>query len=90
VRDLMVTAANQSPFTNRATEVVTISNYPATASGVTQYTRAPGGIVTTQSTRTDPVTDLVQVDVAVTWTTTTGARTRTESTSCIVSNGNKK
>lgn len=90
VHDLLVTPSNQSPFTNRATEVVTISNYPATANGVTRYTRGPGGLVTTQSTRTDPVTDLVQVDVSVTWTTTTGARTRTEQTSCIVSNGNKK
>jgi len=32
----------------------------------------------------------VKVDVAVSWTMTLGGRTRTEQTSCIVSNGTKK
>jgi prepilin-type N-terminal cleavage/methylation domain-containing protein len=90
VHDLMATAANPAPIAQRFTEVVTISNYPATANGVTQYTRSPDGIVAMNSQRTDPVTSLVQVDVSVSWTTTLGGRARTEQTSCIVSDGTKK
>jgi prepilin-type N-terminal cleavage/methylation domain-containing protein len=90
VHDAMATAANPAPFSQKATEVVTISNYPPTANGVTQFTRSPDGSVTTNSLRTDLVTDLVKVDVQVSWTMAVGGRTRTEQTSCIVSDGTKK
>ena len=90
VKNLMATAANPAPIAQRFTEVVKISNYPATANGVTQYTRSPDGSVATNSERTDPVTGLVKVDVSVSWTTTLGGRDRTEQTSCIVSDGTKK
>ena len=90
VYDALATPANPAPFSQKATEVVRISNYPPTANGVTQFTRSPDGSVTTNSLRTDTVTDLVKVDVSVSWTMTVGGRSRTEQTSCIVSNGTKK
>ena len=89
VQNLMVSAANPAPFSRKTTEVVKISKYP-TANGVTQFTRSPGGTVATDSVATDLGTQLVKVDVAVSWTMTLGGRTRTEQTSCIVSNGTKK
>jgi prepilin-type N-terminal cleavage/methylation domain-containing protein len=87
VHDLMATSANPAPFSQKATEVVTISNYPPTANGVTQFTRSPDGSVATNSLRTDTVADLVKVDVSVSWTMTVGGRARTEQTSYIVSKG---
>jgi len=89
VQNLMVTAANPATFSQKATEVVKISKYP-TANGVTQFTRSPDGTVANDSVATDLGTQLVKVDVAVSWTMTLGGRTRTEQTSCIVSNGTKK
>jgi Tfp pilus assembly protein PilV len=89
VQNLMLSAANPAPFSQKATEVVKISKYP-TANGVTQFTRSPGGTVANDSVATDLGTQLVKVDVAVSWTMTLGGRARTEQTSCIVSNGTKK
>ena len=89
VRTLMATAANPAPFSQKATEVVKISKYP-TASGVTQFTRSSDGTVVNDSVATDLGTQLVKVDVAVSWTMTVGHRARTEQTSSIVSNGTKK
>jgi len=89
VRNLMNTAANAAPFSQKATEVVTISKYP-TPSGVTKFTRAPGGTVTTDSIATDLGTGLVKVDVQVSWIMTVGGRSRIEQTSSIISNGTKK
>jgi Tfp pilus assembly protein PilV len=89
VQNLMNTAANPAPFSQKATEVVTISKYP-TPSGVTQFTRAPDGTVTTNSTATDLGTGLVKVDVQVSWTMAVGGRSRIEQTSSIISNGSKK
>jgi hypothetical protein len=90
VHDLMANPPNAAPIAQRFTEVVTVSNYPATTNGVSQYTRTPDGTVTTNSSRTDPTTDLTKIDVQVSWTTTAGSRSRTEQTSCIVANGSKK
>jgi len=90
VHDLMASPPNAAPIAQRFTEIVTISNYPATANGVSQYTRTPDGTVTTNSTRTDALADLAKIDVQVTWTTTAGSRARSEQTSCIVANGSKK
>lgn len=91
---LATTPANPAPFSQKATEVVTISNYhpgtPLGASEVTQFERSPNGSVTPGFQRTVAVTDLVQVDVSVSWSMTMGGRTRTEQTSSIVSNGTKK
>ena len=89
VQNLMTTAANPAPFSQKATEVVKISKYP-TASGVTQFTRSPNGSVTTNSVASALGTGLVKVDVSVSWTMTLGGRARTEQTSSIVSNGTKK
>lgn len=89
VQNLMATAANPAPFSQKATEVVAISKYP-TANGVTQFTRSPDGTVATNSVATDLGTALVKVDVSVSWTMTVGGRTRIEQTSSIVSNGTKK
>jgi Tfp pilus assembly protein PilV len=89
VQNLMNTAANPAPFSQKATEIVTISKYP-TPSGVTQFTRAPDGTVTTNSTATDLGTGLVKVDVQDSWTMTVGGRSRIEQTSSIISNGSKK
>ena len=89
VQNLMNTAANPAPFSQKATEIVTISKYP-TPSGVTQFTRAPDGTVTTDSTATDLGTGLLKVDVQVSWTMTVGGRSRIEQTSSIISNGSKK
>jgi hypothetical protein len=89
VRNLMNTAANPARFSQKATEIVTISKYP-TPSGVTQFTRAPDGTVTTNSTATDLGTGLVKVDVQDSWTMTVGGRSRIEQTSSIISNGTKK
>src|SRR6266478_3473808 len=91
-----VMPANYTPdhtptlFSKKATEVVKITQYPPTASGVTQFTRLPNGTVTTDSVATSLGTGLVQVDVSVSWNMTLGGRARTEQTSCIVSNGTKK
>jgi prepilin-type N-terminal cleavage/methylation domain-containing protein len=89
VQNLMTTAANPAPFSQKATEVVKISKYP-TASGVTQFTRSPNGSVTTNSVASALGTGLVKVDVSVSWTMTLGRRARIEQTSSIVSNGTKK
>jgi Tfp pilus assembly protein PilV len=89
VQTLMATPANAAPFAQKATEVVKISKYP-TPNGVTQFTRTPDGTVTNDSVATDLGTQLVKVDIAVTWTMTIGGRTRTEQTSSILSNGTKK
>ena len=89
VQTLMATPANAAPFAQKATEVVKISKYP-TPSGVTQFTRTPDGTVTNDSVATDLGTQLVKVDIAVSWTMTLGGRARTEQTSSILSNGTKK
>lgn len=89
VQNLMATAPNPAVFSQKATEVVKISKYP-TANGVTQFTRSPDGTVVSNSVATDLGTQLVKVDVAVSWTMTLGGRARTEQTSSIVSNGTKK
>jgi Tfp pilus assembly protein PilV len=89
VQARMATAANPAPFSQKATEVVKISKYP-TPNGVTQFTRSSGGTVVNDSVATDLGTQLVKVDVAVSWTMTLGGRARTEQTSSIVSNGTKK
>lgn len=94
VQNLMNTAANPAPFSQKATEEVTISNYhPPALPGPTektQFTRSPNGSIAPNSVRTAPVTNLVKVDVKVTWNMTLGGRPRTEQTSSIVSNGTKK
>jgi hypothetical protein len=89
VRNLMNTPANPAPFSKKATEVVTISKYP-TPNGVTKFTRAPNGTVTTDSIATDLGMGLVKVDVQVSWIMTVGGRSRIEQTSSIISNGTKK
>jgi hypothetical protein len=89
VQNLMATAANPAPFSQKATEVVKISKYP-TPNGVTQFTRSSNGTVVNNSVATDLGIELLKVDVAVSWRMTLGGRARTEQTSCIVSNGTKK
>ena len=89
VKTLMVAAPNAAPFVQKATETVTISAFP-TPNGVTQFTRSPGGTVTTNSVATDLGQELVKVDVKVAWTMTLGGRSRTEQTTNILSNGSKK
>jgi Tfp pilus assembly protein PilV len=89
VRNLMAAPANAAPFSQMATEVVKISKYP-TSNGLTQFTRSSNGSVVNDSVATDLGTQLVKVDVAVSWTMTAGHRARTEQTSSIVSNGTKK
>ncbi len=102
VYNLMATSANPAPFSQKATEEVTITNYyppttsptpvptPVPANETTRFTRFPNGSVAANSLRTVPVTDLVKVGVKVTWNMTLGGRIRTEQTSFIVSNGTKK
>jgi hypothetical protein len=88
VHDLLVTPANGSDLASRATEVVKLQAYP-TADGVTQFTRNNGS-VTTNSTAHGLGDSLVQVDVSLTWPATFGQRSRTEQTTMILSNGQKK
>ena len=89
VQNLMAAPANAAPFSQKATEVVTISKYPV-ANGSTQFTRSPNGSVTVNSTATDLGSQLVNVNVRVSWKMTAGGRGRVEETSCLVSNGTKK
>jgi Tfp pilus assembly protein PilV len=89
VQTLMATAPNAAPFTQKATETVTISAFP-TPNGVTQFTRTSTGTVTTDSVAVDLGKELVKVDVKVAWTMTLGGRSRTEQTTNILSNGSKK
>ena len=86
---LMANSPNAAPFGDKATETVKISAYP-TPDGVTQFTRSPAGVVTTDSIATDLGTELVKVEVNVAWTMTLGGRARTEQTTNILSNGSKK
>jgi Tfp pilus assembly protein PilV len=88
VQSLLATPPNGSDFCKKTTEVVKISAYP-TASGVTQFTRTPDGVVNNDSTATDLGTSLVQVDVSTSWNML-GGRARSETTSTIISNGTKK
>ena len=88
VHNLLATPANGSDLANRATEVVKLQAYP-TADGVTQFTRNNGS-VTTNSTAHSLGDNLVQVDVSLTWPATFGQRSRTEQTTMILSNGQKK
>jgi prepilin-type N-terminal cleavage/methylation domain-containing protein len=89
VQSLMATAANASDFCKNATEVVQISAYPV-ANGVTQFTRSPGGSVTTNSVATSLGSALVQVTISTSWNATFGGRARSEETTTIISNGTKK
>jgi hypothetical protein len=89
VQNLLGNPANSSDFCQKATEVVKISSYP-TANGLTQFTRTPDGAVTTNSVATDLGSTLVEVDVSTSWSATLGARSRSEQTSTIISNGSKK
>jgi Tfp pilus assembly protein PilV len=89
VQNLMVTPPNASDFCKNATEVVTMSAYPV-ASGITQFTRSPNGIVTTNSVAADLGTTLVQVTISTSWSATFGGRARSEETTTIISNGTKK
>lgn len=89
VQTLMANPPNAAPFAQKATETVRISAYP-TPNGVTQFTRAPSGIVTTDSVAADLGKELVKVEVNVAWTMTLGGRARTEQTTNILSNGSKK
>jgi len=85
----MATPPNAAPFAQKATETVKISAFP-TPNGITQFTRLPDGSVTTDSVATDLGKTLVKVDVRVAWTMTFGARSRSEQTTSIISNGSKK
>jgi Tfp pilus assembly protein PilV len=89
VQNLMVTSANASDFCKKATEVVTMSAYPV-ATGVTQFTRASNGIVTTNSVAASLGSTLVQVTISTSWSATFGGRARSEETTTIISNGTKK
>jgi hypothetical protein len=89
VRTLMAAPPNAAPFGAKATEVVRISAFP-TPNGITQFTRSPSGVVTTNSVATDLGKELVKVEVAVAWKMTFGGRPRTEQTTNILSNGSKK
>jgi hypothetical protein len=89
VQNVMAAAPNAAPFSQKATETVTISAFP-TANGVTQFTRTPSGTVTTDSVAADLGKELVKVDVKVVWTMTLGGRLRSEQTTNILSNGSKK
>jgi len=89
VQSLMATPANASDFCKNAAEVVTMSAYP-TATGVTQFTRSPGGSVTTNSVATSLGSALVQVTISSSWNATFGGRARSEETTTIISNGTKK
>ena len=89
VQTLKATPPNAAPFSQKATEIVTISAFP-TANGVTQFTRQPNGTVTRDSVAADLGQQLVKVEVQVAWTMTLGGRSRTEQTTNILSNGTKK
>ena len=89
VQNLMVTAPNASDFCKKATEVVTMSAYPA-ATGVSQFTRSPNGSVTTNSVAASLGSTLVQVTISTSWSATFGGRARSEETTTIISNGTKK
>ena len=89
VQALMANPPNAAPFGQKATETVKISAFP-TANGVTQFTRSPTGVVTTNSVATDLGKELVKVEVNVAWTMALGGRARTEQTTNILSNGSKK
>ena len=89
VQSLMATPANASDFCKNAAEVVTMSAYP-TATGVTQFTRSPGGSVTTNSVATSLGSTLVQVTVSTSWNAMFGGGARSEETTTIISNGTKK
>jgi Tfp pilus assembly protein PilV len=89
MQTLLATSANASEFANRETEVVQLRAYP-TADGITQFTRAPGGAVTKDSAANSLGSTLVQVDILVSWSAVFGGRSRTEQTTTIVSNGQKK
>src|SRR5438477_1214944 len=89
VQTLMATPPNAAPFSQKATEIVTISAFP-TANGVTQFTRQPNGTVTRDAVAADLGHQLVKVEVQVAWTMTLGGRSRTEQTTNILSNGTKK
>src|ERR1051325_561994 len=52
VQTLMTAPPNAAPFAQKATETVTIGAFP-TPNGITQFTRTPAGIVTTNSVATD-------------------------------------
>ena len=89
VAALMSTPPNAAPFAMKATETVTLSAFP-TPNGVTQFTRSPSGVVTTDSIATDLGQELVKVEVHVAWNMTLGGRPKTEQTTNILSNGSKK
>jgi Tfp pilus assembly protein PilV len=89
LQGLLSSPANGSDFAKKATEVVSVSQYPIPL-GVTQLTRTGDGTVTTNSTAIDLGTNLVQVNVTDSWNMTFGQRTRSAQVTTIISNGTKK
>jgi Tfp pilus assembly protein PilV len=89
VQTLMASPPNAASFSQKATETIRLSAFPA-ANGVTQITRSPSGTVTTNSVATDLGKALVKVEVKVAWAMSLGGNSRTEETTNILSNGSKK
>ena len=86
----LATAANISPLARKATETVTISQYPSGAPAIT-YTRSANGTVTSNPANVDfGSTKLVRVDVAYQWQATFGGRALNQQVSTVISAGLKK
>lgn len=102
----LTTPSNASDLASQATEVVTISKFPTdpTTPSVT-FTRAPGAKINTTTpyadTNVTPATvwtgggtlqdaRIVQVDVTYQWNAVLGGRSRSETSSTIISDGIKK
>ena len=86
----LATTANVSPLAKRATETVTISEYPSGTPTITYARNSNGTVTSTPSTVDFGSTNLVRVDVDYQWQATFGRRDLTQQTSTIISAGPKK
>jgi len=90
MKSFLTRAANSSALAKKATEMVTVSNYPSGSPTIT-YTRAANGTVTSVPATADfSGATLVRVDVANRWEATFGNRTGATQTSTVIAQGVKK
>jgi prepilin-type N-terminal cleavage/methylation domain-containing protein len=90
MKSLLAQPANSSPLVKKATETVTVSNYPSGSPTIT-YTRAINGTVSSAPATADfSSATLVRVDVANQWSATFGNRTGAAQTSTVIAQGVKK
>lgn len=76
--NIMNTAANNAPLTDRMTETVTINAYPTALNPAIKLTRSGAGVVTVVSSNSAIANgDLLNINIQMSWTSWSGNRPHT-------------